>query len=404
MDSVEEETTIVLEVPSIKNRNFEMTVYIIVVALFWISLYLFVPTLPVYIKARVNNYTVVGLILSMYGLWQAIIRFPLGIASDRLGFRKPFILIGFVLAILGALVMGSSNSAWGLGSGRAITGLAAGTWVPLVVAFSALFPLKEAVRATAILTMVSSISIMFATSLTGWLNNLGGYALAFWAAMVVGMIGALAALVAQEARTPPKIVHYEDISRLVQRPDVLRPSLLGALTQFALWATTSSFTAILAKGFGASDVTISILISTGTGVMLLGNLLTAVLASKIGKNQLVVWGFVFLSAGVLLASVAPNLIWLFFAQYIVSFSGGINHPLLMGMSIEKVDGSQRASAMGLHQAVYGIGMFLGPWIGGSIADRIGIRPMFLVSGIICVVLGLLGSRWMAQFNKAEKTL
>jgi predicted MFS family arabinose efflux permease len=267
------------------------------------------------------------------------------------------------------------------------------------VAFSALFPPKEAVRATAILTTVTSMSIMLATSVTGWLNNLGGYALAFWAAMLVGAIAILVVFMAQETRTAPKIVRMDELSHLVVRPDVLRPSLLGALTQFALWATTSSFTAILAKGFGASDIMISVLISSSTGVTLLGNLLTVLLASRMGKNRLVGWGFVFLAGGVLLAAIAPNLIWLFVAQYIVSFSGGVNHPLLMGMSIEKVDGNQRASAMGLHQAVYGIGMFAGPWMGGRIADWLGIQPMFAISGIFCVIMGLLGSRWLSSTSQ-----
>jgi len=29
----------------------------------------------------------------MYGLWQAFVRLPLGIAADWLGWRKPFILV-----------------------------------------------------------------------------------------------------------------------------------------------------------------------------------------------------------------------------------------------------------------------------------------------------------------------
>jgi MFS family permease len=71
------------------------------------------------------------------------------------------------------------------------------------------------------------------------------------------------------------------------------------------------------------------------------------------------------------------------------------------MSIERVEGNQRASAMGLHQAVYGIGMFAGPWIGGRVADLLGIQPMFAVSGIICAILGLLGSRWLSARKSPE---
>lgn len=115
MDSVEQKEGFSVEVSQAKTRKINLIVYSSAVALFWTSLYLYVPTLPVYVNERVNSLSAVGLILAMYGLWQAIIRFPLGIASDRLGLRKPFILSGFFLSILGALVMGLSNTGWGLG-------------------------------------------------------------------------------------------------------------------------------------------------------------------------------------------------------------------------------------------------------------------------------------------------
>ena len=51
-------------------------------------------------------------------------------------------------------------------------------------------------------------------------------------------------------------------------------------------------------------------------------------------------------------------------------SSGVNYPLLMGMSIQFVAETERATAMGLHQAVYAIGMFAGPWLSGMLADSL----------------------------------
>ncbi|MGA2640333.1 MAG: MFS transporter [Spirochaetia bacterium] len=34
--------------------------------------------------------------------------------------------------------------------------------------------------------------------------------------------------------------------------------------------------------------------------------------------------------------------------------------------------------MGIHQAMYAVGMFTGPWIGGVLADAVGIRAMFAI--------------------------
>ena len=57
----------------------------------------------------------------------------------------------------------------------------------------------------------------------------------------------------------------------------------------------------------------------------------------------------------------------------------------MGLSIERVDRGHRSTAMGIHQAVYAIGMFVGPSVGGVLADAMGIRAMFVIIAIFCAI-------------------
>ncbi|MBC7315868.1 MAG: hypothetical protein H5T70_05570, partial [Chloroflexi bacterium] len=61
---------------------------ILSVFLYWVSLYLYTPTLPTYVASKTDNLAMVGVVLSMYGLWQAVTRVPLGILSDWVGRRK----------------------------------------------------------------------------------------------------------------------------------------------------------------------------------------------------------------------------------------------------------------------------------------------------------------------------
>jgi MFS family permease len=72
----------------------------------------------------------------------------------------------------------------------------------------------------------------------------------------------------------------------------------------------------------------------------------------------------------------------------------------MGMSIEHVADANRATAMGLHQAVYSIGMVSGPWLSGILADSMGIQPMFGVTAFVCLVSGLFMTRWLRQTSRA----
>ena len=379
---------------SASSRRLMITLYAIAVFLYWIALYLYVPTLPTYAQSRSDNLALVGVVLSMYGLWQAIIRLPLGIAADWLGWRKPFIIVGFALAGLGAWTMGVADGVNGLIVGRAITGLAAGTWVPLVVVFSSLFPSHEAVRASAMLTLVGSVGRVLATGVTGSLNELGGYSLAFFLAAGIAALAILIVLPAREGRRPPQQPSVRAIGSLITRRDVLLPSLLNAVNQYANWAATFGFLPILARQLGATDVTQSALVSMSIGVVTLGNLVATAIVRRIGARRLVYFSFVLLSTGIGGAALAPSLPLVFVCQFCIGLGQGVGYPVLMGMSIQQVADAERTTAMGLHQAVYAIGMFGGLWLSGLLADAMGIRPTFGVTAFFCLVLGLFVTRWI----------
>lgn len=384
-----------------RGRRLHVALYMTAAFLYWMSLYLYVPTLPVFAQSKSENLALIGVVLAMYGLWQAIIRLPLGIAADWFGRRKPFILVGLVLSAVGAWIMGSANDISDLIIGRAVTGFAAGAWVPLVVAFSGLFPAREAVRATALLTLVSSLSRMMATGVTGVLNDLHGYPFAFFLATGVAVVGIISMVPAYERRRTPRQPRMADVGRLISRKDVLLPAALNAILQYAAWTATFSFFPILARQLGAGDVALSLMLSMNIGIVLVGNLLATVLARRISSQQLVYAAFMLQTLGIGLAAVSQGLPLIFVAQFCMGLASGIGYPVLMGKSIELVGESQRTTAMGLHQAVYAIGMFAGPWLSGILADAIGLRPMFGVTAFGCLLLGVAGTRFMTETDGSD---
>jgi MFS family permease len=377
-------------------RRSAIALYLVVVFLYWIALYLYVPTLPTYVESRSDNLALVGVVLAQYGLWQAVVRLPLGVAADWLGWRKPFLFVGFVLTGLGAFSMGVAGDVNGLLVGRAITGLAAGTWVPLVVVFSGLFPPQEAVRASALLTFVGSVGRVLATGVTGSLNEWGGYPLAFFLAAGAAALAAILVLLVGEQRRPPRQPSVKGIGRLISRRDVLLPALLAAVSQYANWAATFSFVPILARQLGATDVTQSMLVSMHIGVVIVGNLAATSIVNRIGPRRLVYVSFGLLTLGIAGAAVTPSLAVLFASQFCLGLSQGVGYPVLMGMSIQHVADAERTTAMGLHQAVYAVGMFSGPWLSGIVADAVGIRPMFGVTAVACLALGLFITHWLSE--------
>jgi len=365
--------------------------FLVIVFLYWVGLYLYVPTLPLYLQTKTNDLTLVGTALSMYGLWQLIVRLPLGITADWFGRRKSFVILWLGLVAAGDLVLGFSNSIDQAIFGRALIGLAAACWVPLVVMFGSLFPPDEAVRATALASTVATFGRIAATAANGWLNSLGGYPLAFQLAAGAALLAAVLVLFVPETPRPRQPPSPQKLLDLGLRREVILPSLLQAAIHVGDFAATFTFIPIIARRLGASEVAISLLLSLNLGVVLLGNLISAGLAKRTSDRALSAASFLLMSAGIGGAALAPSLGWLFAAQFAIGLSLGLAYPLLMGLSIAQVSEAERTTAMGLHQSIYALGMFAGPWLAGVLADEMGIQGMFAVVAFLVLAAGLGGS-------------
>jgi DHA1 family multidrug resistance protein-like MFS transporter len=377
-----------------QQHRFLIALYTVVVFLFWLSMYLFVPTLPMYAQSKGADLATVGVILSMYGLWQGLVRFPLGVVADGLGRRKPFIMAGICLSGLGAFLMGRATDVSHLIVGRAVTGLAAGAWVPMVAAYSALFAPNQAVQATAIVSMVSSLGQIVGTGATGTLNGIGGYRLAFFLAIGVAALAMLAILPVREVQRPRTHISFASVGRVIVRRDVWLPAVLGAVSQYAIWATTFGFLPILAKQLGASDVSQSLLTSLNLGLQVVGNLAVAAWSMRIGPAKLLYFSFACMAAGLGVAAAAQAPGYVVAAQVGLGLGMGVVFPVLMGMSIRNVGDGERTMAMGVFQSVYAIGMFSGPGLSGVLAHTIGIQPMFALTAALVLIAGIAGTRYL----------
>ena len=123
------------------------------------------------------------------------------------------------------------------------------------------------------------------------------------------------------------------------------------------------------------------------------NFFSTVAVTARNQRALLYGSFVLFAAGAVLAAAAGSIPLLFAATSLMGIANGIFYPILLGLSIEKVDLPHRSTAMGIHQAVYALGMFAGPWIGGILADALGIRAMFgIMAGFCLVVSSALAAR------------
>ncbi len=383
-------------VAAVRSRRLALTLLTIIILRYWFALYVYVPTLPNYVKSKTADLVIVGSVLSMYGLWQGLIRFPMGLGADALGRRRPFIIAGLLLAGLGAWIMAHAAGVAGLFLGRATTGLAAGAWVPMVAAFSALFPPAEAVQASALASVLNGGGSILGTAATGWLTDLGGYSLPFLLATAAAGVAVLLSLGVREAPRPPARPSLRHIGHFVVRQDVLVPSTLSAVCHYVLFAATYGFLPIQARELGMNNYGQSMLVSLNLALITVGSLGVAALNKRFRGRTLnyASFGVLFLGLGTAALAARPGA--LFVAQALLGLGHGIAYPVQMGLSMRHVADNERTMALGVFASVYALGMFAGPAFSGIVAGALGIQRMFAITAVVCLALGIVGTRFLIE--------
>ncbi|HEY1076619.1 MAG TPA: MFS transporter [Fontimonas sp.] len=102
-----------------------------------------------------------GLAIGIYGLTQAILQIPMGIASDRYG-RKPVIVIGMLVFAAGSWLAGATQDIHWIIAGRALQGAGA---VSSAVAALLADVTRDAVRTTAMALLGAGMGLAFVLAL-----------------------------------------------------------------------------------------------------------------------------------------------------------------------------------------------------------------------------------------------
>src|SRR3954469_18167298 len=128
-----------------------------------LGLFLILPVFSVHAPkpAGGDNLTLVGIALGAYGLSQAILQIPFGMASDRWG-RKPVIYAGLLIFAGGSFVAAGAHDIWTAILGRTLQG--AGAISSVVVALAADLT-REQHRTKTMAMIGATIGFAFALSL-----------------------------------------------------------------------------------------------------------------------------------------------------------------------------------------------------------------------------------------------
>ena len=359
-----------------------------------LGLFMVLPVMALYFEDyRGSTPFLLGLSLGIYGFTQAILQIPLGLLSDKIG-RRPVVLFGLIIFILGSVVAALSDSASGLIVGRALQGMGAiaSTLMALVTDFT-----SEQNRTKAMAAIGGTIGISFAVAMIlGPLIAAGaGLSGVFWMTAVLGVLG----IVIFTLTIPKTLTIHKNretqtdlrqIGILFREPKLLRLNLGIFCLHLALMAAFVVIPTVLSKELGISADNLWWVYLSLLGVGFVAMLPIMILSEKLNRQKhSFVTAIAVMAGSMMILGVSRNGLvtpWMLLA-FFTAFN--LLEATLPSWLSKVCPVGNRGTAMGIYSSSQFMGAFVGGVLGGWGLGHIGIDGLFMLLAAILLLWCLL---------------
>jgi len=319
----------------------------------------------------------VGVALGMYGLTQAFMQIPFGLASDRWG-RRPVVLAGLCLFVAGSVVCALSDDILWVTIGRAIQG--SGAISAAVTAWLADATRPE-VRTRAMAMVGASIGLSFALSLVIAPLIVGSTGLAglFWTIALLGVVClAVARFVVPVVEPAPKPLQPARPRQVLTHTDLLRLNFgvfcLHAI-QIAMFVVIPPLLLRLGDLDAAELWKVYLPVIFGSFIFMVPAIFVAEKRrAQRAMLRLAVMGLVLVCAFLPWASQNFYLLAFGLTGFFVMFN--VLEALQPSLVSRVAPPDLKGLALGLYNTSQAAGLFLGGALGGSIAVLGGASAVF----------------------------
>jgi len=332
----------------------------------------------------------VGGILSAYAVPQILLRIPIGIWSDRLGRRKPLVAGGIIFTSFGALGLGLSSIPWLLFLSRMVTGIGAAAWLVFPLYFSAYYTENDGGKAFGLINFVQSVALIVATAGGGFVAEEFGLRKPFLIAALLGIFALFALMFTRESpihriQTPS----WTSLLSVATRPLLLLVSLMAILLHFAIFTGVFGFIPLYAKEIGASSSDLGLITMINLGFSALGTLVAVKARQKMGYRLTIILSALVISVSLFSIPFITAIPLLMSVQISCGLGSGVLMTLFMVLSIHSLPQEQQATAMGVYQAIYAIGMLAGPLTSGFLGSGLGLSAVFYLAAFLVLLMAIL---------------
>ena len=353
-------------------------------------MFLILPVLAIYAEDLDGATPVLmGIALGVYGITQAIFQIPFGFLSDKFG-RKPVILIGLTIFVIGSLVAAFSTTITGVIIGRALQG--GGAIAAVVLALTSdLTRENQRTKAMAMIGMTIGLAFMLALLTAPWLASMISVPGLFTMTAVLAVMSMI--VIVKVVPTPVQSRNLEvrpepiRMLKLLRHPQLFRLDIGIFILHFVLTSMFVAVPIILSQELklDTSEHWSVYLPSLLASVVLMVPLI--ILSAKKERVQKIF----FVAVCLLLASQ----LMLLFGSHgtfaltlcLLVFFWGFNllEAMLPSLVSRLAPAASKGSAMGVYNTFQFMGIFFGGFLGGVLYGRFGTSAVFVMSGALLIV-------------------
>jgi len=351
----------------------------------------------------------IGLALGVYGLTQAIFQIPFGIASDRFG-RKPVILLGLIIFIIGSIVAANATTIETVIVGRALQG--GGAIAAAVLAMLAdLTREHQRTKAMALVGISIGASFILSFVIGPVLNSAIGVPGIFWLTAVLAGGGMLVLFlvvpsVSSRRRQKSEQSLTNQLKQVLREPELLRLDIGIFALHCALMAMFVAIPLALVHEVRFPAAKHGELYLS---VMLLSILIMVpfmLYSERKGALKPVFLGAI----AVIAASQA-----VFYAEHghfwgivagLIAFFAGFNllEATLPSLISKNAPVDRKGMAIGIYNSFEFFGAFVGGTAGGWLYQHHGQEGVYLFSGTVLLVWALVAAGMRAPRRTVTHTL
>ena len=355
-----------------------------------LGLFMILPVFAIY-GVHLEGYSPIwlGLAIGAYGLTQALLQIPMGLLSDKIG-RKPVIIGGLIVFLIGSIVAAMSDTVYGVVFGRALQGM--GAIASAILALAAdLSREEQRPKVMATIGMFIGLSFAAAMVLGPLIAHSFGLAGLFWLTAILSFVGVfvVAYLVPNSVHKAPKgdnVAAPKKILGLIRHPQLIRLDFGVFVLHLVLTAMFVCLPQLLIQtGFQVEDhwqLYFPALI--GSFIVMVPYMIWAI---KTGKEKQAYCGAIALMAFSLVALWQFNQsFWGLVALVVVFFTAFNYLEATMPSIMSRISpAGDKGTAMGVYSSSQFFGAFMGGFLGGVIQEYYTSETIFLASAGLIVL-------------------